>query len=86
MHHNVSRSLDYSACTILLYLGKQCGLGMYTWKDKSGYVGQLNNGQFEGFGVYTYEPDSVYKCYEGSWKNDKQGSIQSKFTSQRFSN
>lgn len=63
-------------------LGKQSGIGMYSWKDGSSYVGQLDNGMFEGFGVYTYEPeDTVHKQYEGSWKKDKQEQIWSNFTS-----
>ncbi len=33
---------------------------------------QMDNGLFDGFGVYTYEPNSVYERYEGSWKKDKQ--------------
>ena len=45
---------------------------MYSWKDGSRYVGQLDSGLFEGFGVYTYEPDNVYEQYEGVWRNDKQ--------------
>jgi hypothetical protein len=45
---------------------------MYSWKDGSRYVGQMDNGLFNGFGVYTYEPESTYLRYEGSWSKDKQ--------------
>jgi hypothetical protein len=32
----------------------------------------MDNGLFDGFGVYTYESESVYQRYEGSWVKDKQ--------------
>ncbi len=28
------------------------------------YVGQMEKGLFHGFGVYSYEPDSVYDRYD----------------------
>ncbi|HOY39295.1 MAG TPA: hypothetical protein PLK75_08345 [Bacteroidales bacterium] len=41
------------------------GLGTYTWPDGQKYVGEFNNGTFDGQGIRTYSDGSTY---EGTWK------------------
>ncbi len=45
--------------------------GKLVWKNRGKYDGNFENGQRNGFGVYTYSKESAADYYEGHWKDDK---------------
>ena len=58
---------------------KQSGQGSYCWGDGSSYVGQFDDGLFDGYGVMKYGKDKKTDRYEGEWKEGKQSGYGSEF-------
>ena len=46
--------------------------GSYTWSDGANYTGGWDNGNLNGYGVYTFEEGNAWsvKSYKGFYKND----------------
>lgn len=70
---------DKSRYAGVWHFDKQHGDGHLVFADGSEYKGNLNNGQFDGYGKFTWpkmtdDPnlqDQVGHCYIGSWKYGK---------------
>lgn len=62
-----SQTRNNGTYTGMLVAGEYIGYGIYTWDNGDIYQGEFKNNWINGYGVYKYHDDKIFKEYSGEW-------------------